>query len=406
METVTGLEAEKGIEGFYLVFWIHNIPFGRLEVSTKRLPMSGVDVRLNALWVIMPALRQMAPAEMLDTWPFNSYDLSQRDLNFAFREIAAMLPRRRPPDRSQRVSVVICTRNRTDEIRKCLTSLMRQSQPPHEIIVVDNAPQSNATHDILGQFPRVRYVMEPRPGLDWARNAGVRNSRGDIIAFTDDDVTVHEDWIARISESFQDPKVTAVTGLVLPEQLRTFSQVYFERYWPLGKGFITRRFSPAFLAGIRHGVAPVWEIGAGANMAFRQQVFIKFGEFDERLDVGAAGCSGDSEFWYRILAGGGYCLYNPAAVVFHRHRVEMKALRRQIYGYMKGHVTALFIQYEKFGNRGNLCWLLGGLPKYYLQRLGRCLWCKSSHKDRLLVYEILGYMAGFLFYFYHTKIKG
>ena len=117
--------------------------------------------------------------------------------------------------------------NRPDEIKKCLTSLMHQSQAPHEILVVNNAPDSDATRCVVDRFPRIRYVLESRPGLDCARNAGVRNSRGDIIAFVDDDVAVHPDWVARIAESFEDPKVTAVTGLVLPKQLKTFSQCYF-----------------------------------------------------------------------------------------------------------------------------------------------------------------------------------
>ena len=78
------------------------------------------------------------------------------------------------------------------------------------------------------------------------------------------------------------------------------------------------------------------------------------GGFDERLDVGAAGCSGDSEMWYRIMASGGTCRYEPTAVVFHRHRRDLESFKQQIFSYMRGHVAALLIQFEKTGHWGNL----------------------------------------------------
>jgi hypothetical protein len=74
-------------------------------------------------------------------------------------------------------------------------------------------------------------------------------------------------------------------------------QLQFETYWGFGRGYRRMDFSSVFFESDRLRGCPVWEIGAGANMAFRREVFEKVGLFDERLDVGAAGCSGDSEFW-------------------------------------------------------------------------------------------------------------
>jgi len=92
---------------------------------------------------------------------------------------------------------------------------------------------------------------------------------------------------------------------------------------------------------------PVWRIGAGANMAFSRNVFSRIGLFDERLGAGASGCSEDSEFWYRMLAAGMAIAYQPRAVVWHSHRVDRDAFGSQMKQYMRGHVAALLVQFEK-----------------------------------------------------------
>ena len=89
-------------------------------------------------------------------------------------------------------------------------------------------------------------------------------------------------------------------------------------------------------------------------MAFRRAIFDRVGLFDERLDVGQAGCSGDSEFWHRVLTDGWQCRYEPGAVVFHYHRRDMAGLRKQIFFYMRGHVVALLVQFQRSKNIGNL----------------------------------------------------
>ena len=79
------------------------------------------------------------------------------------------------------------------------------------------------------------------------------------------------------------------------------------------------------------------------------------GGFDERLGAGAAGCSEDSELWYRLLAAGHTVPYEPAAVVFHHHRSDVEAVRRQAAAYLEGHVAALFIQFaRRYRHLGNL----------------------------------------------------
>jgi GT2 family glycosyltransferase len=295
-------------------------------------------------------------------------------------------------------SVVICTRDRPEALARCLDSFSRQTLFPTEIVVVDNASKDGRTHDVACAAA-AKYVREDRPGLDFARNAGARASRGEIIAFTDDDVILHPRWLERLVRAFDAPEIMAVTGQVMPAELTTAAQCHFETYWGFGRGYRRRDFGADFFAADWAHGCPVWEIGAGASMAFRRQVFQIVGLFDERLDVGAAGCSGDSEYWHRVLTHGGVCRYEPSAVVYHYHRRDFSSLANQIYHYMRGHAAALLVQFERSGNLGNLRRAFVSLPIWFARRgLMRAL-KGSSERDRFLWSEIAGFLSGLGFYF-------
>jgi GT2 family glycosyltransferase len=226
---------------------------------------------------------------------------------------------------------------------------------------------------------------------------------GQIVAYTDDDVALHPRWLERIVRAFDNERIAAVTGLVLPGELETEAQVLFETYWSFGKGFRRIDFGPDFFAKDRSVGCPVWEIGAGASMAFRREIFDKVGWFDERLDVGAAGCSGDSEFWHRLLTHGLVCRYEPGAVAYHFHRREMAGLSSQIFHYLRGHSAALMVQYERTGNIGNLKRAFIHLPAWYAWRaIGRMI--QGSRGDnRFLFEEVRGYLSGLYFYARHRR---
>ena len=178
---------------------------------------------------------------------------------------------------------------------------------------------------VTAQFAGVGYVHEPRPGLSVARNAGVRASKGALIAFTDDDVEPSPNWTTEIVRAFSSAAVDAVTGLVLPARLDTPAQCYFQfKMGGFGSECVPLIFDRRFLDETKAMGAQVWRIGAGANMAFRRSVFERVGLFDERLGAGASGCSEDSELWYRLLAAGGACLFEPRAVVVHHHREQWR----------------------------------------------------------------------------------
>ncbi|HRO42728.1 MAG TPA: glycosyltransferase [Flavipsychrobacter sp.] len=299
------------------------------------------------------------------------------------------------------ISVVICTRNRPQAIETCIQSLMNATDTDFELIVVDNNPDNDLTQQVVAKYPSVKYILEPRKGLDIARNTGAKAASHSIIAYTDDDVVIDKNWIRNLKCCFNNPKTMAVTGMVIPVALNEWSQYVFERYWGFNKGYKRTTFDTAFFfKHLKVGV-PVWEIGAGANMAFRKEVFSIVGYFDERLDVGAAGCSGDSEFWYRILAEGFNCYYDPQLIAYHQHRESREALYHQIFHYMRGQVASVLVQYENYGFAGEKRRVMQLLPKYYCSRiysLFRGLHRGVNDYNKTLLTEIKGCVSGYKFY--------
>lgn len=299
-------------------------------------------------------------------------------------------------------SLVICTRDRPDELRRCLNSLTEQTYSPVEVVVVDNASLDGRTRQVA-EAAGVKYVREDRPGLSHARNSGLRHASAEVIAFTDDDVILHPRWLERLVLALQESDALAVTGLVLPAELDTEAQQLFETHWGFGQGYEPLEFGQDFFAADRSTGCEAWNIGAGASMAFRRRAFEKVGNFDVRLGAGAAGCSEDSEFWHRILSIGGTCRYEPAAVAYHYHRRDMAGLASQIYQYMKGHAAALLVQYERSGNRGNLWRAFYFLPRYDAARAWRRLRYGKRPADRFLWREIAGLLAGLGYYLRHGR---
>ena len=327
------------------------------------------------------------------------------------REVLRLAQQAAERERSQTVpddlvvSVVICTRDRPGELARCLASLPAQTRVPDQVVVVDNASSDGRTHEVVVKAEAI-YVREERSGLDFARNAGVRAASGHIIVYTDDDVRLHPRWLERMVNAFDDDRIMAVTGMVLPAELETEAQMFFEEYWSFGRGYRPTVFDRDFFKLDQTVGCPVWEIGAGASMAFRRAIFDRVGLFDERLDVGQAGCSGDSEFWHRVLTHGWQCRYEPGAVVFHHHRREMAGLRKQIFFYMRGHVVALLVQFQRSKNIGNLARAFITLPGSYLRRLVRREFgTERKEKNRVLMQEIGGYCSGLKFYFLPPRSK-
>ncbi len=167
--------------------------------------------------------------------------------------------------------------------------------------------------------------------MDFARNRALRSAAGDVVAFVDDDVVVDPDWLARIAAVWrEEPETGAVTGQILPLELTTDAQVAFERHGGFRGGNERVRY-----CGPSRDGDPVYPygpgmFGAGANMAVHRATALALGAFDEALDTGPPlPGGGDIDMMHRVVRHGHPLVYEPRAVVFHRHRRGADELLRQ-----------------------------------------------------------------------------
>lgn len=244
------------------------------------------------------------------------------------------------------ISIVIPTRARPEQLKDCLNRLNRQRYSNFEIVVVDNAPESDAVERLVkghvGSKAPVRYCREPRPGVSWARNAGVAAAASDLIAFVDDDDDADEYWLSQIAVAFaRSDRIGCISGMIVPARLDTAAEGLFELIGGhiKGRGFVRDRFSRE---GPQSPLFPLPPFGTGANMAFRREVLDKIGGFDVALGTGTpSGASEDSLAMTLTMLEGFEIAYEPAVLVWHHHRPDMESLSRQLHGYSVG-LTAYY----------------------------------------------------------------
>ena len=238
------------------------------------------------------------------------------------------------------LSVVVATCANAKSAIRCVEAIQAAAHGPYEVIVVENRPAhsivESALEERFGEDPRIRYVEERRPGLACARNAGLRAARGELVAFTDDDVIVDPSWLPAIRAAFATTaEVDCVTGLILPLELETPTQLLLERFAGYAKGFVPRIYA----LGEPPPDQPLFPytagyFGSGTNMAFRTAALRELGGFDPVLGTGtrARGCE-DLDICIRVLNAGSRLAYEPRAVVWHRHPDTDAHLRRRAFDY-------------------------------------------------------------------------
>jgi O-antigen biosynthesis protein len=243
------------------------------------------------------------------------------------------------------ISVVVCTRDRAQKLESCLRHLDRQDYPAFEVVVVDNAPTSDATRVLVeARQSRIkyRYAVEPRGGLSWARNAGIAAASGEIVAFLDDDEGPDPYWLAGLAAGFaRGDDIGCVTGIIVPALLDTQVEWWFEAAGGHSKG---RGFTSAIFS--RHGpqspLFPLPPFGAGGNMAFRREALARIGGFDVALGTGTPARAGEDTLALTLVLLAGYRIaYEPAALMRHYHYHDIDGLDRQMHGYGVG-LTAYY----------------------------------------------------------------
>ena len=256
-----------------------------------------------------------------------------------------------------KVSVILCTYNRCQYLRDVLDSLTRSVLPPTvewEVLVVDNNSSDETpvvVNEFLDRFPgHFRCILEPRQGKSVALNTGVRESRGDILAFLDDDVTVEPTWLWSLTKVLENGEWAGTGGRTL------LAEKFLPPPWLSLSG-------PHSLGGV---LAAQFDLGDkpcelsdppyGANMAFRRQMFEKFGFFRTDMGPSADGViprpNEDTEFGRRLMAAGERLIYEPGAVVYHpvsRHRLRKDYFLKWWFDYGRASILEIGRRPDIFG---------------------------------------------------------
>lgn len=275
------------------------------------------------------------------------------------------------------VSIVVCTRNRAEHLERCLLSLASLDYSRYEIIVIDESTSRNQLliNQKIAQSIGARYILVKRKGKNFGQNIGTRAAKGDIIANTDDDCIVDKYWLKFLVENFTDPLVMCAAGRTKSLLSNEISQL-FERLASFDRGSRRRVFdrksislwslSPKIFSRIlskqfREMTPAPWGVGYGNNIAYRRTVFDQIGFFDESLGPGTpAAASGDTDLTYRILKAGYKAVYDPRALVFHRHRDNLPSLEQAFYRYGLGQ-RSLLLKYIRYDPYALFCYVGGVL---------------------------------------------
>ena len=362
LPTFTGLDRYLGLQGLVR---LQGVPLGYVQApialgSCTAATLSKLILEQHS-WAIICQLISNGLAS-----PQRSEDLTL--------EALIDLPPVEHPGAWPLVTVAVCTRDRPEDMKRCLAAIDQLDYPHLDILVVDNAPQTEATKQLVESYPQVRYVREPRPGLDWARNRAILEAKGEIIAYTDDDVVVDPGWVKGLARIFADsPDVMAVTGLVVPYELETEAQVLFEEYGGFGRGFERKWYRCEPGKPVSWNLLGAGQFGTGANMAYRRSVFEEIGYFDPALDVGTpTNGGGDLEMFFRILKAGHTLVYEPQAMIRHRHRREYQKLKTQVQN--NGSLYAIW-----------LCIAIAYPGQWYTCLYMACWWMLYWNVRRLLI---------------------
>jgi glycosyltransferase involved in cell wall biosynthesis len=223
---------------------------------------------------------------------------------------------------SVNVSVIVCTRNRADQLRRCLETMgYIRTRRTWELIVVDNG-STDQTELVISNFLAAsrtpgRWVKENNKGLGNARNAGLSLARGKIIAFTDDDCYPPPTYIDNVAAVFEDrQELGYVGGRVLLHDPEDFPVSVIESEVPI----LYRPKEPPGIGGI-----------FGANMAFLRVALEQIGGFDGNLGAGTKYRVEDADAICRVSLEGWWGAFDPSITIRHHHgrkKADVSGLQR------------------------------------------------------------------------------
>lgn len=226
-------------------------------------------------------------------------------------------------------SIVVPVYNDERDIRECIESLLNLNYPrdEFEIIVVDNNSTDSTSNITKEYVPRVKYILELKSGSYSARNSGIRESKGDLIAFIDSDCKADKNWLINFVEHFKsdgDCRIGCIGGRVVAFKPET----------------VVEKHSVDFLDQSVH-LNERYPFIATVNACYRRKTLIEAGLFDESFKSG-----GDVDLSWRITDSGYKLTYEPNAVVYHKFRSSFRDLFEQFFRYGMGQVK-LFKKHRK-----------------------------------------------------------
>jgi glucosyl-dolichyl phosphate glucuronosyltransferase len=265
-----------------------------------------------------------------------------------------------------KISIILCTYNRCRSLARALDSIAASTfstAVEWEVLVMDNNSSDQTrevAEDFRCQYPeRFRYLFVSQQGKSHALNAGIREARGDVLAFTDDDVTVEPTWLHNLKTALDSGEWAGSAGRTLPE--RTFSPPR----WLSLEG--RHALGPLALFDLGPVAGELTEPPFGNNMAYRKEMFEKYGGF--RTDLGPRPGSEirseDTEFGRLLLAAGERLRYEPSAVVYHavpENRLQKTYFLTWWFDKARGDIRA-------FGIPPGTKWFVVGIPLYMFRRL-------------------------------------
>ncbi len=262
-------------------------------------------------------------------------------------------------------TVILCTYNRCRSLAKALASAtaLRLPEPGQwEVLVVDNNSNDQTcavVEDFCQRYPgRFRYLFEPQQGKSHALNAGIREARGAILAFMDDDVTVDPMWLQNLTAHLQSGEWVGAGGRILPQH-SFVSPPWLSIQEP-------RALAPFALFDLGPDAGELTEPPFGTNMAFRREAFVQYGVFRPDLgpQPGNVTRSEDSEFAHRLLGAGERLRYEPSAVVYH----DIPERRVQKQYFLDWWCDKGRADIRAYGIPSELKWRLGGIPLVFFRR--------------------------------------
>ena len=242
-----------------------------------------------------------------------------------------------PASPAPRMSVVICTYNGSATLRDCLEGVLTLHYPDYEVIVISDG-STDGSADLAREYEGVRVIETPNRGLSSARNTGLEDASGEIIAYIDDDAIPDPDWLTHLAQAFASGPFAAVGG---PNVL------------PPGSGAIAQCVANA-PGGPTHVLVSDRDAEhiPGCNMAIRRDALERIGGFDPQFRV----AGDDVDVCWRLLDSGERIAFSPGAVVLHHRRRSVRAYLRQQRGYGKAEALLERKHPEKYSATGHVDW--------------------------------------------------